>query len=267
MENHEDLFIRAAQDGDMQALKTLIEAGVNVNAKGSSGMTALMHAARNNYVDCVKVLLDAGAEVNAVNEFGRSAFKMADEKGHGETVELLQNAGAVDKPTISVIVPSDRSTARVNSIAEKYGIEDPAASGAKWFFWIAGLSLVNSLIVLFGGNLYFLVGLAITQIIDAIAAAMAQESGAEFGAVAKIIAFLADVGIAGVFVAFGIFARKGQKWSFITGMCLYAFDGLLFLLFKQFLALGFHLFILWKLYDGLKSIDFSATGEAKMASV
>jgi hypothetical protein len=47
---------------------------------------------------------------------------MADEKGHVETVELLQNAGAVDKRNVSVIVPNDRSTERVNSIAEKYGI-------------------------------------------------------------------------------------------------------------------------------------------------
>jgi hypothetical protein len=266
MENNEDRFIAAAQDGDVQALKSLLAAGVNVNAKGNSGMTALMHAARNNDVDGVKMLIDAGAEVNAVNELGRNALKMAAERGYAEAVSLLQKAGAVDKSNTSLITPGDSNRERHNSIAEKYGIEDPAASGAKWFFLIAGLSLVNSLIIMFGGDLYFVVGLGMTQIIDAIAAGIAQEGGAELGAVAKTIAFLVDLGIAGVFVTFGIFARKGQKWSFITGMCLYAFDGLIFLLVKAFLALGFHLFILWKLYDGLKSIDFGAAGKVKTAS-
>ncbi|MGH7599621.1 MAG: ankyrin repeat domain-containing protein [bacterium] len=267
MEQNEDRFISAAQEGDVQALKALLDASVNVNAKGSSGMTALMHAAKNNYVDSIKALLEAGADVNAANEFGRTALKMAGEKGYVEAVNLLQKAGAVDNSNTLLAAPGDRNRGRLDSIAEKYGIEDPAASGAKWFFLIAGLSLVNSLIVLFGGNLYFLVGLGITQFIDGFAIGMVNESGAEFRTVANTIAFLFDVGIAGVFVAFGVFARKRQKWSFITGMCLYAFDGLLFLLFKEFLALGFHLFILWKLYDGLESIDFGEAGEAKTASV
>ena len=37
-------------------------------------------------------------------------------------------------------------------------------SGANWFFWIAGLSLVNSLIILFSGEWSFIVGLGATQI-------------------------------------------------------------------------------------------------------
>ena len=41
-------------------------------------------------------------------------------------------------------------------------------NGANWFYWIAGLSLVNSAIFAFGGHVSFIAGLAYTQIIDAV---------------------------------------------------------------------------------------------------
>lgn len=34
-----------------------------------------------------------------------------------------------------------------------------AKSGANWFFWIAGMSIFNSLIQLLGGSLNFVIGL------------------------------------------------------------------------------------------------------------
>src|SRR5216117_2936789 len=45
---------------------------------------------------------------------------------------------------------------------------DPAAmaqlkSGASWFYWIAGLSLINSIVAFTGGQWAFLFGLGITQ--------------------------------------------------------------------------------------------------------
>ena len=41
--------------------------------------------------------------------------------------------------------------------------------GASWFYWIAGASVVNTIIFLFGGNLNFIVGLGVTQVINGIA--------------------------------------------------------------------------------------------------
>ncbi|MCP4560303.1 MAG: hypothetical protein GY837_07230, partial [Bosea sp.] len=35
-------------------------------------------------------------------------------------------------------------------------------SGANWFYWIAGLSIANSLVILFQGEWGFVVGLGIT---------------------------------------------------------------------------------------------------------
>ena len=45
------------------------------------------------------------------------------------------------------------------AIEEKLRLENQFKSGAGWFFIIAGLSIVNSIIILSGGSWSFIVGL------------------------------------------------------------------------------------------------------------
>ena len=118
-------------------------------------------------------------------------------------------------------------------------IESRLNSGAGWFFWIAGLSLINSIIVLLGSDWYFVIGLAYTQIIDEI--------------IGSGISFFFDLIVAGIFVFFGIFAKKRNIWSFVVGMILYGLDGLVFLLVGEYLSFGFHIFALYFIYGGLNA--------------
>jgi hypothetical protein len=148
-------------------------------------------------------------------------------------------------------LPNQRQIALLE---EKIKVETLFKGGADNFFWIAGLSLVNSIIDLIGGRWAFLIGLGITQLVDGISVAIAEEIGANWATIVKIIAFVVDMGIAGVFVVFGILARRRHKWAFIIGMVLYALDGLILLIGPDWLGIGFHLFILYGLYVGLKSI-------------
>lgn len=264
MESKEDRLLAAAQESDTATLNALLAEGASVNAKGDVGMTALMHAARNNAVDCVKALLAAGAEVNTANEFGRTALVMAREKDHTETIHLLQKAGAVERPPIRSVASQER----LASTAAELGFEDQVVKSAKWFFWIAGLSVINSLLLLSGGKWNFVIGLGITQVIDTIAVSVAADSAANLDIFIKSAAFVVDLIIIGVVVAFGVFAKKMQKWGFITGMTLYALDGLIFVLAKDLVGIGFHLFVLWMLYTGLKALkEFGESGAIKAASV
>ena len=61
----------------------LLEAGADVNARGSQNLTALHTAARRGSVDCAPLLIDAGANVNALSSNGSTpldtAFVVADE--------------------------------------------------------------------------------------------------------------------------------------------------------------------------------------------
>ena len=136
-----------------------------------------------------------------------------------------------------------------DAIEEKLKIESKFKSGASWFFWIAGLSIINSIILLAGGQWNFIVGLGVTQIIDVIGMALAKE----VGNIGLTIAFVFDLLAAGVFIVFGVFARKGYSWAFIIGMISYALDGLIFLLVQDWLGVGFHAFALFFIYGGFKA--------------
>lgn len=139
-------------------------------------------------------------------------------------------------------------------IEEKLGQEKRLNEGSKWFFWIAGLSIINSIIWFAGGRLNFLIGLGITQLIDGFSIGIAQGSAPDTALVVRLVAFVLDLIIAGIFVLFGIFAKRSQ-WAFIIGMIIYFLDGLIFLLVPDFLSIGFHLIALFGLYSGLKAFN------------
>jgi len=125
--------------------------------------------------------------------------------------------------------------------------------GANWFFWVAGLSLITSMILLFGGNVNFVVGLAVTMIISLVAAAAEQNVDASTALIIKAIAFVACAGAAGVFAGFGYFARRGHIWAFVVGMLLYLLDGLIYLAMSDLLSVGFHAYVLFCLFQGCKA--------------
>ena len=132
-------------------------------------------------------------------------------------------------------------------------VEHQQRAGANWFFWVAGLSLVNTTILLFGGDINFVVGLAVTMIISAVAAGIEQNVDPSTALVIKAIAFVLCAAAAGVFAGFGYFARRGHVWAFGLGMFLYLLDGLIYLAFGDVLSTAFHAYVLFCLFQGCKA--------------
>jgi len=122
-------------------------------------------------------------------------------------------------------------------------------SGANWFYWIAGLSVVNSAIALFQGEWGFVVGLGITQFFQALAQAAGEQAGG-VALVLRLLGMALALLAALVFVLFGWLANRGHGWAFVAGMVLYLLDGLIFLLVRDWLALGFHVFALFCIFAG-----------------
>lgn len=126
--------------------------------------------------------------------------------------------------------------------------------GAANFFWIAGLSVVNSVLAFTGSDTRFVIGLAVTQFVDALASIISKDVP-EASTILTIIAVVIDLVVVGIFAFFGYFARTGRRWAFIIGMMLYAFDALVMLVFQDWLAFGFHLFFLFGLFNGLRALN------------
>jgi ankyrin repeat protein len=77
-----------AQEGKVEFVKYLLDAGANVHAYSDD---ALRLASDNGHTEVVKLLLDAGADVHAYDDY---ALRLASENGHTEVVKLLLDAGA-----------------------------------------------------------------------------------------------------------------------------------------------------------------------------
>lgn len=112
------------------------------------------------------------------------------------------------------------------------------ASAARWFWWIAGLSVVNSVMVATGSHTSFLAGLGITQLADGFFHAFPPA------------AYALDLAVVGFFVAMGFVARRGYRWAFVVGGVAYALDALIFLPFGAYLPIAFHLWALFFITNG-----------------
>ena len=118
--------------------------------------------------------------------------------------------------------------------------------GANWFYWIAGLTMITSLIAFGGGGFRFLISLGSTQIIDGIAAAVSEE----LGSAAKVVALVLDLIVTGVFALFGFLAGKKMLWAYVLGMVAFGLDGLVNLVAADFIGILAHAFALFFLVKG-----------------
>jgi ankyrin repeat protein len=85
---------QAAREGDLPAVRALLQRGLDVNEPGIDGTPALHWAVRVNNQEMVKLLLDAGADVNAVNRYGQAPVHVAIEYHHAGMLRSLIEAGA-----------------------------------------------------------------------------------------------------------------------------------------------------------------------------
>jgi ankyrin repeat protein len=88
----------AAGWGHKEIAELLIEKGADLNAKSEGlymhGWTPLHCAALSGHKEIVELLIAKGADINAKNRGEYTSFHFAAEGGHGEIVELLLAKGA-----------------------------------------------------------------------------------------------------------------------------------------------------------------------------
>jgi len=118
----------AAFNGHAAVAEYLLDAGAEIDAKDSTGRTALMYAASGPFVETVGLFLKRGAEVNVQGTLeGFTPLMTAAAEGLADVVRLLLGAGA-DRDIKDVDGDTALSFARQNGHAEVVALlENPPA--------------------------------------------------------------------------------------------------------------------------------------------
>lgn len=161
--------------------------------------------------------------------------------GHSTKTHMTTDPATVASP------PANAAAEQLEALIKRH------RGGASWFFWIAGLSLINSISHLSGSEWSFILGLGITQVIDGISNGIKESVSEGSHGTITAISFILDLLVAGIFVLWGVLSRKGMRWAYIIGMVLFALDGLIFLAVGDIIGIGFHAFALICIFTGFKA--------------
>ncbi len=126
---------RAAAQGNVEQVRSLLRGGASPDDMGTSGVTPLMWASRAGHVPVVKALLEGGAGLDVRDRHvnGWTALIHAIHKGQNEVARLILEAGAdpnarVDGgATALMFAAAYGNTAMVRALLEKGA--DPYAEG------------------------------------------------------------------------------------------------------------------------------------------
>jgi uncharacterized protein len=91
----------AAMNRNRDAVRTLLQKKVDVNAPQVDGTTALHWAVRSDDADTTDLLIRAGANVSAVNREGVTPMQLAAVNGNAAIIEKLLKAGANPNASLS----------------------------------------------------------------------------------------------------------------------------------------------------------------------
>jgi len=127
------------------------------------------------------------------------------------------------------------------TIAEVAQTVPAVARGARWFWFIAGFTAVNTVLDLSHSNTNFVVGLGFTLLANAMLAAG--------------LALAVNVLLIGFFAFVGLQAKQGQAWAFILGTVVYAADALVYVKAEDWLPVGIHALALFYIVSGFLALQ------------
>jgi hypothetical protein len=160
---------------------------------------------------------------------------------HLDSADMPAAASGEDAQVAQAALASTALAAPADS-----ALQTRVESAANWFYWIAGLSLINCVVAAMGSEWGFAIGLGISQILSHLAGTLAQGSIVLAG-----VLWLAAFGSIAFFGACGWLARRPSVIAFGIGITLFSLDAVIFLLIKDWVGFGFHALALYFLWNGM----------------
>jgi hypothetical protein len=171
------------------------------------------------------------------------------------------------------VMTEQGAPAQAQNAANRAVLENERRKGIGWFYWISGLSIVNSLIIHFGSDRSFVVGLGLTRLIDyrvdlplrgmpflfrlfnpiIFSYRLLERNLIRFDISPDTTRLFASVLIGAVFILFGVLGNKNRVWAIFVGLGIYALDTLILFAVGDYLSTVFHVFVLVMLFGGLRA--------------
>jgi len=134
------------------------------------------------------------------------------------------------------------------------GLIDPdVLTAANWFYWKAGLTVINSFIMMTGTLWAFFLGLSITQIFHGVATGVTEELGVSGGNIYQGIALVLSLFCAGFVAMLGYFGRQGKRWALIVGLIIFCFDAVLYLITFSIFGVLLHGIAIYLISKGISA--------------
>ncbi len=86
----ETALMIASIEGRLKILELLVARGADLNVKDESGATALLYAAMGGSLDSIKFLIKKGADPNVKTKYGDTALSISETKGNHAAVKFLR---------------------------------------------------------------------------------------------------------------------------------------------------------------------------------
>ena len=138
---------------------------------------------------------------------------------------------------------------------------------AHWFWWIAGLSLLNSIAAIFQSKYSMALGLGITQLFDALFYYAEDGTVQSVSTAMHVVHFVLVMVPITLFYFLGRWSANGNRGAWLAGMLLFLLDGGIFLLAADWIGVGIHAFVLFMLWGGLGMLKAVRAAEAAMPPV
>jgi hypothetical protein len=123
------------------------------------------------------------------------------------------------------------------------------ASGLSWFNWLAGLSMVNALLLCFKADLSMIFGLSITDLLYGLTVHF--QGGRDLGLPGYGVVLGGTAVLSMIFFILGRVAGSGRLWPLYVACVFYLLDGGVSFLCQSWLALACHAWIMFRFVDAI----------------